>query len=132
MRSSWLMAADGTGARRIDDGPGTVADIGFAWSNDGSRMAIHRVYPEGTPDRLAIVRLDGRGSVDVPCPPMAPASGCMIDVWSWSPDDRLLLGALSSELGDPTRPVTIDPSTGVVTMAPWDFPGIGDWQRLEP
>jgi len=93
VRSVWRMNADGLDARPLRPPEGTHVDIDFAWSPDGSRIAV--VVQTG-PDQLEvqvrshtgalITRLDGPGVDEHP---------------AWSPDGRWLAWSATDSAGRP-------------------------------
>ena len=55
-----VMAADGTDDHPVDSASGTVHDMGYAWSNDSTRMIVGRGNaPDFSDDRTAVVPIDG-------------------------------------------------------------------------
>jgi hypothetical protein len=125
-----IMAADGTGDRRVDAIPGTDFDRPGDWSNDSTRIIVDRGYaPDGSVVRTAVVPIDQTGrSVEIDCPTVG-ATDCG-GLWSsWSPDDASLLGSIDAD--QPTaRHLLADPTTGRVTEMPWAASGEGSWQRV--
>jgi dipeptidyl aminopeptidase/acylaminoacyl peptidase len=123
-----VVGVDGTGDITVDTNPRSVADYGFAWSNDGTRLIITRWYTEGgSKARSAIVPIDRSSpGIEIDCPPGVLTDDCTAD-WSWSPDDSLLLGTLD---GAGTSQFLADPTTGKVREAPWTGSGHPAWQRL--
>lgn len=91
-----VVSADGSGDFRVDDHPVAVADgTPMAWSNDGTRMIITRIYSAtGEQTRSAIVPVVGSGlGIEIDCPPTVVGEGCAVD-WTWAPDDGSLLGTV--------------------------------------
>lgn len=125
-----IMAADGTGDRRVDATPGTDFDRPGDWSNDSTRIVVDRGYaPDGSVVRTAVVAIDqAGGSVEIDCPTVG-VTDCG-GVWnSWSPDDASLLGSIDAD--QPTaHHLLADPITGRVTELPWSASGEGSWQRV--
>lgn len=126
---SWVMAADGSAIRRVDDAPGTVGDVPGPWSNDGARLVILRFPPNDASPYPVIVTLDGsREPVDIVCPLPDGPRDCSIEVWTWSPDDRYLVGRVTGSGG--LDAVTIDTATGAASRAPWSDVTEPRWQRV--
>jgi dipeptidyl aminopeptidase/acylaminoacyl peptidase len=122
-----VVAVDGTGDLAVDTSPESIADAGFAWSNDGTRLIVARYYSgDGSKADSAILPIDRSSQgIKIACPPGAPAGDCTAD-WSWSPDDSLLLGTI----GD--SQFLADPATGQIRVAPWTATGHPAWQRVAP
>ena len=121
---AWIVAADGSGDRRIDPAP-TAADAPMAWSNDSTRLLIGR-DPDGDA-RIAVIGVDPTTPIiELDCR-SAGIANCSGD-WLWSPDDSTLLGRVPDGTGD--RYVLADPDTGVVTETSWAATGIPSWQRV--
>jgi Tol biopolymer transport system component len=125
-----VVAVDGTGDISVDTDPNSVANVGFAWSNDGTRLIISRFFgAEGSKAGSAIVPIDrSTPGIEVECPPGAPTNDCSAN-WTWSPDDSLLLGTLD-DAGGGTPQFLADPHTGQIRGAPWTASGHPVWQRL--
>jgi dipeptidyl aminopeptidase/acylaminoacyl peptidase len=125
---------DGTGDIAVDTHPGSIADGGNTWSNDGTRLIITRFFPGGSDDiaRSSIVPIDRSSTgVEIGCLPDAPPSDCTAE-WIWSPDDSLLLGA-RVDGGDISVPQFLaDPLTGEIRPAPWTAAAYPAWQRVAP
>jgi dipeptidyl aminopeptidase/acylaminoacyl peptidase len=123
-----VVGVDGTGDVTVETNPQSVADYGFAWSNDGTRLIITRWYTEGgSKARSAIVPIDRSSQgIEIACPSGASTDDCTAD-WSWSPDDSLLLGTIGSE---GASQFLADPTTGKLVEAPWTANGHPAWQRL--
>jgi dipeptidyl aminopeptidase/acylaminoacyl peptidase len=125
-----VVGVDGTGDITVDTNPQSVADFGFAWSNDGTRLIITRLYDaNGSKARSAIVPIDRSSpGIEIECPPGVLTDDCTAN-WTWSPDDSLLLGTLDAAVGGKTQ-FLADPHTGQIRVAPWNASGHPAWQRL--
>lgn len=126
---TYVMSADGTDDRRLDQHPDAIADFHVAWSNDGTRIIIGRIFsPEGAA-QYAVVPVDGRDlGVELECPPAGVAGGC--EGWAWSPDDRTLVGLLTGGSSGRAR-LLADPLTGKTQVVDWPTSAV-DWQRRSP
>jgi Tol biopolymer transport system component len=125
---TYVINADGTGDRRLDQHPDAIADGPVAWSNDGTRVIVGRFFsPEGGP-QYAVVPVDGRDlGVELECPADGAAGAC--EGWAWSPDDSMLVGLLTGNAG--TDRVVADPLTGETRVVDWPVSAM-DWQRRSP
>ena len=122
--------ADGTGDIAVDAHPDSIADGGFTWSNDGTRLIIARAYrtARGEVTRSVIVPIDRSSvGVEMECPAGAPSTDCTADL-AWAPDDSFILG---SRL-ETTPQFLVDPSTGSIRPAPWTATGTPAMQRRAP
>lgn len=128
---TYVISADGTDDRRLDQHPESIADFHVAWSNDGTRLIIGRIFsPEGAA-QLAVVPVDGRDlGVELECPPAGEIGLCSESVWSWSPDDSMLVGLLTGGSGGRAR-LLADPLTGKTRIVDWPTSAV-DWQRQSP
>jgi dipeptidyl aminopeptidase/acylaminoacyl peptidase len=126
---TYVMSADGTGDRRLDQHPEAIADFHVAWSNDGTRVIIGRVFsPEGAA-QFAVVPADGRDlGIELECPPVGEAGTC--DGWAWSPDDSTLVGLLTGGSSGRAR-LLADPLTGTTQVVDWPTSAV-NWQRRSP
>jgi len=123
-----VVAADGTGDRLVDTDPRAVASSGLTWANDGTRLLIDRSYSD-TDTRTVIVPVDGSSTgVEIGCPPAEITADCVV-AWSWSPDDRQLLGTVDLDGGQSAQ-FFADPSTGAIRAAPFTGGSEPGWQRL--
>ena len=78
----WLMDADGGNPQRVTDD--AVHKVGFAWSEDGSRIyydALPTGHPEDGTESFVIGLEDGSGSL-----PVDPKEGAVSRIWPRSPD----------------------------------------------
>jgi len=125
-----VVGVDGTGDFVVDADPIHVADFGFDWSNDSTRLIISRWYTaDGSKAHSAIVPLDrSRIGVEIGCPPGVLGDDCLAD-WTFSPDDSVLLGSLERSDGT-TAQFLADPQTGQIRTAPWAATGHPSWQRV--
>ena len=126
-----VVSADGKGARLFDPSPDLTHDVGVAWSNDGTRFV--RGHGDAVTERIEIVSRTGDS------PPLeftCDAADCPADlnigniVWTWAPDDSVLLGALAE--GGATTYYLADPDTARMTPLDWTGSGPPSWQRLAP
>jgi WD40 repeat protein len=127
-----VVGVDGSGDVVVDTEPVHVADFGFDWANDSTRLIITRWYTaDGSNSRDAIVPIDrSSAGVEIACPPGAQGDDCTAS-WTFSPDDSMLLGSLGR--GDGTTAQFLgDPQTGQIRAAPWSGSGQPIWQRLAP
>jgi Tol biopolymer transport system component len=128
-----VVNVDGTGDHIVDTHPDSIADFGFAWSNDGTRLIISRIYSDdgSAPTRSAIVPIDRSSpGIEIACPAGSPADDCTLD-WSWSPDDSVLLGTTGAP-GAGKAMFLADPATGQIRDVPWTGEGHPAWQRMAP
>jgi dipeptidyl aminopeptidase/acylaminoacyl peptidase len=127
---TYVMSADGTDDRRLDQHPDAIADFHVAWSNDGTRVIVGRFFsPEGAAQH-AVVPVDGRDlGVELECPPAGEVGVCAEWDWSWSPDDSMLVGLLTGTAR--TDRVVADPLTGETRVVDWPVSAM-DWQRRSP
>jgi hypothetical protein len=127
-----VVRADGTGDVVVDTDPVHVADFGFDWSNDSTRLIITRWHTaDGSKARSAIVPIDrSSAGVEIACPPGANSDDCTAE-WTFSPDDSTLQGSIGRPDGT-TAQFLADPRTGQVRSAPWTGNGHPIWQRLAP
>jgi dipeptidyl aminopeptidase/acylaminoacyl peptidase len=126
-----VVKADGTDDVAVDANRTSIADFGFAWSNDGTRLTISRIYSDdgSVPTRSAIVPIDRSSpGIEIACPAGSPADDCTLD-WSWSPDDTILLGTVDTPRAGKTQ-FLADPATGQIRDAPWTASGHPSWQRV--
>ncbi len=122
-----VVAADGSGDRRLDEAPGTTFDLPASpASNDGTRVVLFR-GPDGVSgEKALVVSISGDGA------PVELACGPTTDVvcasrWIWSPDDSTLIGTVVGG-----GYLQADPSTGTVTPLDWDGTNQPNWQRVGP
>lgn len=128
-----VVGVDGTGDVAVDGSSDSIADAGFDWSNDGTRLIIARFYgDDGSRTRSAIVPADGSSAgIEIACPPAVPSDDCTAD-WAWSPDDTVLHASHIGVDGMSGPQLLADPLTGEIRTAPWTAAGEIDWQRLAP
>lgn len=101
----------------------------LAWSNDGTQIVSLRFPPDDASPYPVIVAVDGsRDPIEIGCPPPDRPRACVIDVWTWSPDDRYLVGRVTGANG--LDAVRIDTETGAASLAPWADVSEGRWQRV--
>ena len=124
-----VVAANGSGDRLVDAAPGTYADLPGAWSNDSTRLIVTRLYDDKD-QMVAVVGIDpGTPAVELDCMAALGASSCP-GTWSWSPDDKQLLGVVGDDQGANLYLVA-DPATGAVSTAPLEgLAGHPSWQRV--
>ena len=97
-----------------------------AWSNDGSRLAVLRLYDDHA--AVAIVSADAGGSVREIT--IASTEYVML---SWSPDDRYILGVQYRDFdGVALEHFLIDVETGLPAATVLARPGPAVYQRLAP
>ena len=127
---SYIIDADGTNERPLD--VGGEFHVPSIWSNDGTRLLIGRFDATSTHIGTEIVPVDDPASaVAVTCPPSFEAEGCAVDLTTWSPDDRTLLGrVVDRDTGQALASVTVDAATGRSTVVPWEVTGDPSWQRV--
>jgi Tol biopolymer transport system component len=127
-----VVGVDGSGDVVVDTDPVHVADFGFDWSNDSTRLIITRWQTaDGSKARSAIVPIDrSSAGVEIACPPGANSDDCTAE-WTFSPDDSTLQGSIARPDGT-TAQFLADPRTGQVRGAPWTGNGHPIWQRLAP
>jgi hypothetical protein len=124
-----VIAIDGTGDVTIDTDPRSIADFGFAWSNDSTRIVVTRFYTD-TKIRSVILPVDrSTPGVEIGCPPDVSTDDCSLD-WTWSPDDSQLLGNGGAD--NAGAQFLADPLTGDIRVAPWTSTAHPAWQRLAP
>jgi Tol biopolymer transport system component len=130
-----VVAADGTGDILVDAHPDSIADVGTAWSNDGTRLIITRYLEGESPEglmRSAIIPIDRSNvGVEMECPASAPPTDCSADL-VWAPDDSVILGTRADQFGRPTQQFLVDPATGRIRPAPWTATGYPAMQRRAP
>jgi len=131
LASTHVASADGTGDIVVNIEPDRIVNGGGgAWSNDGTRLMAFGFYPEGV--RSVVLPVDrSSAGVKIDCPPGAGSGDCIAD-WIWSPDDSVLLGAMSDASGQPLPQFLADPLTGKIRPAPWTGSGTSSWQRRAP
>jgi Tol biopolymer transport system component len=129
-----VVAADGSGDIAIDAHPDSIVDAGDQWSNDGTRLVIHRIYENDRGElrhAMVVVPIDRSSvGVEIECVPDAPPDDCTAD-WRWSPDDATLLGT-RSDGSKATSHFLADPLTGRIRPAPLTAIGPAAWQRVAP
>jgi dipeptidyl aminopeptidase/acylaminoacyl peptidase len=128
-----VVKADGTGDVAIETDPDSIADGGFEWSNDGTRLIVTRFYTDDgrIPHRSVILPIDRSSpGIEIACPAGAPATDCSA-WWSWSPDDSVLVGSVEWP-GAGGSQFLADPATGQVRAAPWTANEHPAWQRIAP
>jgi Tol biopolymer transport system component len=126
--STHVASADGTGDIVFKSVPDRIAYGGGAWSNDGTRLIVAGIYQEGV--RSVVLPIDGSSvGLKIECLPGAGPGDCMAD-WIWSPDDSVLLGAMSDASGQYQPQFLADPLTGKIRPAPWTATGHPAWQRV--
>jgi TolB protein len=81
---AWVMDADGSGARRLTDGPGGEYPQG--WSPDGQRVVLWN-QGDGLAERLTVVGLDGSDPR-----PLTGLASQHESFGAWLPDGRILVG----------------------------------------
>jgi Tol biopolymer transport system component len=131
--SNRVVAADGSQSRVLDT---LGADRLSPWSNDGTRIVIDVAETDLPGDdshqKSVVVPLDGHGEpVELACGP-GRATECAWS-WIWSPDDSMLIGAISHETS--STYLLADPDTGEVTELDWvdgGDQGALAWQRVAP
>jgi Tol biopolymer transport system component len=125
-----VVAADGTGDTILDTDPRSLGDLGFAWSNDSTRLIVTRFYEDAGKADSVILPIDRSSpGVEIGCPPATQGDDCTAD-WSWSPDDSMLLGTVRTDSG--LTHLLADAATGEIQTAPWTADGPPVWQRLAP
>jgi Tol biopolymer transport system component len=128
-----VVGADGSGDRPLLNVPATnLYDRVSRWSNDGTRTVI---AIRGA-SRQQIVSTSGDGeAVELACPPRGAGSDDIVcpSVWTWSPDDSMLVGTVGDDIR-PTRTLVADPATGKVTDLgeDVDLEDPEQWQRVAP
>jgi Tol biopolymer transport system component len=125
-KRAYIVGADGTGERRLLESTTPGYDGSEGWSNDGTRQVIGTGLPDGSQERIAILRVGDGSSVELQCGTNGPLP--CADSWLWSPDDTTLLGMRTEEDGT-VRHLLADPATGAVSTAPWVPGGGPSWQR---
>jgi Tol biopolymer transport system component len=128
-----VVNADGSGDVVVAADPHSLAEFGFDWSNDGTRLIVTRIYVDdgSIPTRSAIVPIDGSNpGIEIACPAGSPADDCTA-WWSWSPDDSVLIGTVDAPRAGKTQ-FLADPTTGQIRDAAWTAEGHPAWQRLAP
>jgi Tol biopolymer transport system component len=130
-----IVATDGTRDILVDTHPDSTADTLGAWSNDGTRLIITRVFPGDGPDglaRSAILPIDRSSvGVEMECPADAPPADCAADL-VWAPDDAVILGSRVDTFDRPLHQFLVDPTTGRIRPAPWTATGRPEMQRRAP
>lgn len=129
-----VVFADGTGDVAVDAHPDSIADTGFSWSNDGTRLIITRAYltSSGEVARSAIVPIDRSSvGVEMECPAGAPPADCTADL-VWAPDDSVILGSRVDAVDGAMPQFLVDPATGRIRPAPWTATGLPAMQRRAP
>jgi hypothetical protein len=138
-----IVAADGSSDRTVDETDGIHYNPAASdWSNDATRMVVtHQDVTDGLSERVLIVDLDGtarpvRLTCDVSGPEAcAPDTNFGNIVWTWSPDDTMLLGFWTEFGPGPDGPAAgttfiADPDTGRITPTAWGSVTPPTWQRL--
>ena len=131
VRAHILDIADRRDRLADPSGAGASWDAVATWSNDGQRVAIVRGYsPTGYSDvTVIIVRADGTGQRVETDHGLALNSECCAK-FEWAPDDRSILWSPVDAGGTSLPQLLIDPTTGVVTAAPWRAVSDPAWQRV--
>jgi Tol biopolymer transport system component len=133
-----IVAADGSSDRTVDETDRiNYNPAASEWSNDGTRIVVtHQDQTDGLSERVLIADVDGtarpvRLTCNVSGPEAcAPQTNFGNIVWTWSPDDTLLLGNWQDTGIDMS--FIADPETGQITPAAWNAAGPASWQRLAP
>jgi hypothetical protein len=135
IRRTRVVSADGSVDRPIDDAPGITSDQAYSdVSNDGTRVVVgFKGAPDGTARTLIVPLAGGGAKVELTCDETGPAAcapGTDIGniLWTWSPDDQLLLGTSF----DDQRSYLADTKTGRITPTDWPADGSLTWQRTPP
>lgn len=125
-----VMAADGTGDRILPTPPDAVWQAAFSWSNDGTRLLAIRGYTGQFEESVAValpvdgsgfgVEFDTSGAIAMDC----------CTAWEWAPDDSLILGTPTDDIGQRLDQVLLDPATGTTRTVPWNSSSHPTWQRL--
>ncbi len=120
VRYAYVLNADGTQLRRL----ARFAHTGFAWSPDGTRIAVELRQPHSDTVRIGIFDVVTGVGVESE---LAELSG----PWIWSPDGRSILLVRP----DDARMVVVDVETGVATPLPFRTTAAAgepapSWQRV--
>jgi hypothetical protein len=126
----YVMAADGTGARRADPSTGAQWTWVAAWSNDGTRLLALRGYGSFYEEVRAVVLPADGSSEGTEISVAGAVNQECCSVWSWAPDDSVILGAPTDTTGSFTGHLVVDPATGTSHPASWPATSSPAWQRI--
>ena len=127
-----IVNADGTGDRELPMPPEASWNAHASWSNDGTRIFTVRGYTADYRDVRGFVQsADGNDTGTEVAPSGSVENECCA-AWSWSPDDRFLLGRPVEPTGARAPQVLIDVAQRKVVPTPWSATTDPTWQRLAP
>ncbi|HZM72792.1 MAG TPA: hypothetical protein VFC71_05400 [Candidatus Polarisedimenticolia bacterium] len=130
-----VVAADGSGDRRLPVPAGTTCQEPVAWSNDGTRVVVVRNLAGSDLAVFAIVPADGSGvGLDTTglTKKIEGLGGLSGVTGEWAPDDTAILVTPTGAGDSPLPQLLIDPLTGASRPAPWAATSQPTWQRLAP
>jgi Tol biopolymer transport system component len=124
---NFTMPSDGSAPTVLLEPAASICCEGLpTWSNDGTRLAVNRLYDDyGV---IAIVPADGGGmGTEV------RLEGSDLASMRWSPDDQFLLGArIRGDADLPYEHFVIDVEAAAFVPQPWGTQGAASWQRRAP
>jgi dipeptidyl aminopeptidase/acylaminoacyl peptidase len=105
---------------------GQVTEHAPAWSPDGARIALYRVWPFDRRIRsswITIVDIESGLERELDA---TRQSHIRIEGWSWSPDGRSILALMRAG----TRPLVVDIASGRAAELPWEPDSPPSWQPV--
>jgi WD40 repeat protein len=127
-----IVNADGTGDRELPMPPEATWNAHAAWSNDGTRIFTVRGYTADYRDVRGFVQSADRSDTGIEVAPTGSVENECCAAWSWSPDDRFLLGRPVAFTGARAPQVLVDVEKRKLVPTPWSATSDPTWQRLAP
>jgi len=133
----WVINADGSGLRQLDEAAGVWVYNDLRWSPDGTRIAFNRWQMDEASSRwhvapIGVVSIDGG-----PVKALGPTPHDDGAAFDWSPDGSAIVSVPGPLAGFPlltttARPLEIDSSRDTSRELPWQVNSTTSWQRLAP
>jgi Tol biopolymer transport system component len=127
-----IVNADGTGDRELPMPPEAMWNAHASWSNDGTRIFTVRGYTADYRDVRGFVQSADGNDPGIEVAPSGSVENECCAAWSWSPDDRFLLGRPVAFSAARAPQVLIDVEKRKVVPTPWSATSDPTWQRLAP
>jgi Tol biopolymer transport system component len=127
-----IVNADGTGDRELPMPPEATWNAHASWSNDGMRLFTVRGYTTDFQDVRGFVQPARGSDPGFEVAPTGSVENECCAAWSWSPDDRFLLGRPVDRSAARAPQVLIDVEKRKVVPTPWSTTSDPTWQRRAP